>query len=163
MNFDAGNIVLAKGKLGVVLDSNFAPDMIRVITFQNPSYWGDHYNKKNVVFVMAGHPSIVDQIRNLNSVDECIKRYVDGNLNNGTKYYLLKYIGIKPTSDKIGSELLFRDWGFYEDLFSLLFDLKDLDMCKIWLDKNLPPDQDKDDIIKGCKFLLETMTKSKVI
>ena len=112
---------------------------------------------------MAGHPSIIDQIRNLNSVDECIKRYVDSNLNNGAKYYLLKYIGIKPTSDKISSELLSRDWWFYEDLFSLLFDLKDLDMCKIWLDKNLPPEQDKDDIIKGCKFLLETMTKSKVI
>ena len=73
MKFKKGNIVKVNDKLGVVIDTEYMnQNTIRVATFKNPSYWGDDYNKDNVIYIMQGHPDLADQIRNMNSIEECI-------------------------------------------------------------------------------------------
>lgn len=164
MDFNIGNIVKIKGKLGVIIDISFMPPgTVRVSTFDNPQYWGDEYNKNDITFVMKGHPDIADQIRDLNSVNTCIDDYLSGNLNNRGKYNLLRYANINSKFKPGDGKNLEKEYEQYENLFNLLFNLRDIDMIKLWIDKNLPISQNRDDVFKGCKFLLSAITKSKVI
>lgn len=163
MKFKKGNIVKVNDKLGVVIDTEYMnQNTIRVATFKNPSYWGDDYNKDSVIYIMQGHPDLADHIRNMNSIEECINDYLTGQLNERDRYNLLRYINVL-NNNKPGSAYVEAEYEKYKNLFNLIFNLQDMDMIRLWIDKNVPPTQDPDEILKGCVSLLEAVTKSKVI
>ena len=164
MQYKIGNIIKTQnGKLGVVAGGGNKHNTVSIITFDNPQYWGDDYSENKIELVMDGHPDLLDQIRNANSLEMCIKKYMSHNMDIGSKYHLLQYTNIKPKSKSSSSDMISIEYDTYSDLYIIIFDLKDMDMIKLWIDKNLPPEQDKDEVLKGCKLLLETITKSKVI
>lgn len=164
MKFKKGNIVKVNDKLGVVIDTEYMnQNTIRVATFKNPSYWGDDYNKDRVIYIMQGHPDLADQIRNMNSIEECINDYLTGQLNERGRYNLLRYIDVQHNGTRPGSPAVEAAYEKYKNLFNLIFNLQDMDMIRLWIDKNVPSTQDPDEILKGCVSLLEAVTKSKVI
>ena len=76
MQYKIGNIIKTQnGKLGVVAGGGNKHNTVSIITFDNPQYWGDDYSKNKIELVMDGHPDLLDQIRNANSLEMCIKKY----------------------------------------------------------------------------------------
>lgn len=141
--FKKGNIIKYKHRYGIVVNSkpksNSNPERIWVTYLDEPMFYGWPIKGKeltDVTLIIEGHEDLVNQIRGSLTPSELVKRYdrKDG-MDNEYALSMLNSIGVRFHDDLTAYDLenIYKWW---EPYIILVIEIRDIELCDMWLEKH---------------------------
>ena len=141
--FKKGNIIKYKHRYGIVVnskpESNSNPERIWVTYLDEPMFHGWPIKGKeltDVTLIIEGHEDLVNQIRGSLTPSELVKRY-DRKYGMDDEYALsmLRSIGVRLHDDLTAYDLenIYKWW---EPYIILVIEIRDIELCDMWLEKH---------------------------
>lgn len=136
--FKKGNIIKYKHRYGIVVNSN--PERIWVVYLDEPMFHGWPIEGKeltNVTLIIEGHEDLVNQIRGSLTPSELVTRY-DRKYGMDDEYAcsMLRSLGVWfPYSLNYSDLETVYKW--YEPYIILVMEVRDIELCDIWLEKHM--------------------------